>query len=802
MSRQESMARLKHRLSQYGLMGLVVAGVFLLFLGPLASGRGLYGGDFYFYFYPLKKFILEHLLTHGALPFWNSYQFSGTPMISNIQASMFYPFGFLYYLISPERAYVYSTFMHCLMAGFFMYAFVRSIPVSKAGSLMAALVFTFNGFFLGHVYAGHLTFVQSYVWIPLLFLLIHHFARTGNLVWAVGAGLVVGTQILGGFPQIAFYTLLASTLFGLSRIVILRRHGSACVFKLGTGLGVCLVLGFCLAAVQILPTLQFTGLSTRGGGVSYATATYESLHPKELLAFLIPGIYGSPLDQTYWRSQEVWHFWESCGYGGMLPLFLLFVQEVRPGLRKFSGFFYLLAALALFLALGKYNPLYPLIYRMPGFNSFRIPAQIIYLYVFSVAVLSGIGLGKITEGPWRFSRAYNVYALLVGGVVAVAFVGIHFFPFKIFFFLFRHFAEGPVTHANLTLLYGEMIRSIDRACLFFFLSLLILFLARTRRLSPGIFSFLGCGMLFLDLFLFGKPFIRTYDYGPQPQKKEMAALLPRRPFQGRVVTMGALFKSNDGLQYGFPSVLGYDPLILKRYVEYILSSQGQPFSDHVVNLAHIFAPESKLLSLLHVTALAGDRGIHPLKNEIPYAHVVSHAWFERTQEVLAFMKSDRFEPLKGVVLEGHGKTVDSHDKEIKPAKSSCTVENYEEEHFTIRASADQPGYLVVSEVYYPGWHCMVDGKEVKIQRGNYLFRVVPLEAGIHHIRFYFVSWPFRIGGILSLLSLGAALCFILMRRKEGQSGLESRSLFPQNQAGVKQDSKNGNQGHADPHLDR
>jgi hypothetical protein len=796
------MARLRHRLSQYRLTGLVVAGVFLLFLGPLASGHGLYGGDFYFYFYPLKKFILEHLLTHRALPFWNSYQFSGTPMISNIQASMFYPFGFLYYLVSPERAYVYSTVMHCLMASFFMYAFVRSLDVSKAGSFMAALVFTFNGYFIGHIYAGHLTFVQSYVWIPLLFLLIHHFARTGNIVWAVGAGLVVGTQVLGGFPQIAFYTLLASTLFVLYQTVMLRRSGSSCVFKLGTGLGVCLVLGFCLAAVQIFPTLEFAGLSTRGGGVSYATATYESLHPKELLAFLIPGIYGSPLEQTYWRSQEVWHFWESCGYVGILPLFLLFVKGRKEESKNIGFFFVFLALFALFLALGKYNPLYPLIYRMPGFNSFRIPAQIIYLYVFSVAVLSGIGLGKITAGPWRLSRACTVYSLLVGGIVTVAFAGINFSPFKTFFFLFRHFAEGPVTHANLTLLYGGMIRSIDRACLFFFLSLIILFLARTRRLSPGIFSFLSCGMLFLDLFLFGKPFIRTHDYGTEPQKKEMAALLPCKPFQGRVVTMGALFKSNDGLQYGFPSVLGYDPLILKRYVEYILSSQNQPFSDHVVNLAHIFVPESKLLSLLHVTALAGDRGIHLLNNEIPYAHIVSHAWFERTEEVLAFMKSNRFDPLNGVVLEGHGKTEDSHDKEIKSAKSSCTVENYEEEHFAIRASADQPGYLVVSEVYYPGWHCMVDGKEVKIQRGNYLFRVVPLEAGIHHIRFYFVSWPFRIGGILSLLSLGFALCFILMRRKEGQSGLESHSLFPQNPAGVKQDGKNGKQGQADPQPDR
>ncbi len=184
---------------------LLLPSILLILFGkPLLNGSVLYGVDFLAYFYPLKTFIRDHFLAHWSLPFWNSYQFSGTPMISNIQASMFYPPGLLYYLFPPETAYGYSTILHSVFGSLFMFAFMRTIAVSAAGSFVAALVFSINGFFIGHLYAGHLTFVQTYIWIPLVFLFLNRFAQSRTLAPAVWAGLLLGIQILGGFPQIAF----------------------------------------------------------------------------------------------------------------------------------------------------------------------------------------------------------------------------------------------------------------------------------------------------------------------------------------------------------------------------------------------------------------------------------------------------------------------------------------------------------------------------------------------------------------------------------------------------------------------
>ena len=216
----------------------VLALVVLAFFSTVFfSQQALYGGDFVLYFYPVKKFIRDHLLINGTLPFWNMYQLSGTPLIANIQASMFYPMGFLYYVLAPEKAYVYSTILHCAMGCLFMYGFMRAISVQSLGAFLAAIVFTFNGFFMGHLYAGHLSFVQNYVWVPLVFYFLHRFTQKQQLTWAACAGLSLGVQILGGFPQIAFYTILGCLGFVLFHcFLLLWARAYAMAFKSVIGL--------------------------------------------------------------------------------------------------------------------------------------------------------------------------------------------------------------------------------------------------------------------------------------------------------------------------------------------------------------------------------------------------------------------------------------------------------------------------------------------------------------------------------------------------------------------------------------
>ena len=101
------------------------------------------------------------------------------------------------------------------------------------------------------------------------------------------------------------------------------------------------------------------------------------------------------------------------------------------------------------------------------------------------------------------------------------------------------------------------------------------------------------------------------------------------------------------------------------------------------------------------------------------------------------MNSDDFDPLATVVFEPRTTGERKPAKGFQPLVSSCSVIDYRDEKIHLKASTNQPGYLVLSEIFYPGWQAVVDGKKVPILCGNYLFRVIPLS------RVRFLAFPHR-----------------------------------------------------------
>jgi uncharacterized membrane protein YfhO len=84
-----------------------------------------------------------------------------------------------------------------------------------------------------------------------------------------------------------------------------------------------------------------------------------------------------------------------------------------------------------------------------------------------------------------------------------------------------------------------------------------------------------------------------------------------------------------------------------------------------------------------------------------------------------------------------------------------------------------PGYLVLSEVYYPGWRAWVDGEEAPVLRANYAFRAVAVSAGNHTVRLVFEPALWRWGLVLAgatvaVLVVGAAAAR-LSERVQGQT---------------------------------
>ena len=74
---------------------------------------------------------------------------------------------------------------------------------------------------------------------------------------------------------------------------------------------------------------------------------------------------------------------------------------------------------------------------------------------------------------------------------------------------------------------------------------------------------------------------------------------------------------------------------------------------------------------------------------------------------------------------------------------------------TIDVDADGPSWLLLSDVWYPGWEARVDGVANSVWQADYLFRAVPVPSGRHVVEFSYRPRSFLLGLILAAAGLGA-----------------------------------------------
>jgi hypothetical protein len=624
---------------------------------------------------------------------------------------------------------------------------------------------------MAHLYAGHLTFVQNYIWIPLIFFYLHKFLKTLHPRHAILAGLFLGVQILGGFPQIAFYTILGALLYTFYSVCIrLEREGGQYVLKAAFGMIAILAAGFTLAALQLLPTYEFTQLSTRAGGISYEFATLDSLPPKNFVTFLIPDFFGVPANRTFWISDASWTFWEYCGYVGLCALILPVITIKRIVADRVGIFFVFMLVIALFLSLGKHNPLYRFIYYLPGFHHFRIPAQILFLYVFSIAVLAGMGLHHLTDGR-AFSTTHRMVVLCGLLIFLILTIWVHVHPYSFFYLLFKYAKPTGLTVNQAGQVYGIMTHAILRSSAIFLVIIILLHLYRR-----GFSSYATTGGLLIlismaDIGSFAFPLVRTVDLDPHPSQLRLISQLKSDRDVYRAVVKNSCFPENAGLWYRFQDIQGYDPLILRRYMQYVNKSQHVPPDNKVVNMHYIADLDNPLINMLNLkyTIDCNSKKITKRNAFVPRAYIVHQAVVKDDQEILDYMMRHDFDPLKTLVFSSQSKAqnISTQDTRGDP-KEICQILSYTCDEIIVDVKLNAPGFLVMSEINYPGWKAYVNGKEVSILTGNYIFRVLPLPKGHHDVLLKFDPDSFRMGLIISVGSILFFLLFqfsVLVRKK-------------------------------------
>jgi hypothetical protein len=355
--------------------------------------RAVLGGVFYFgdifqLHYPLRS-VFARELRRLSLPLWTPDVLAGYPLLAEGQLGALYPPNLILHTLLPVPvALNLFILVHFVWAAVGAYAYGRRIRLHPHAALCAGLIYALGGFMVAHL--NHVNIVACAAWLPWMFLLTDrlltsevppHLARDALLL-----ALVVGLELLAGHAQIAVLSLLAVVAYGLYLAVVVRPP-----IKTTTLFALCVAMGIALSAAQLLPSYELTRLSIRSQGLDPEFFTSFSLHPLYIINLLWPFVLGNPYPNA---SVEL------VAYIGWLPLLLALAAPlaVRRGIQaafrpmKRTRFFGGMAIIAVLLALGRWNPAYTALLRLPVFQWFRVPARYLYLFSFSMAMLAGVGL--------------------------------------------------------------------------------------------------------------------------------------------------------------------------------------------------------------------------------------------------------------------------------------------------------------------------------------------------------------------------------------------------------------------------
>jgi hypothetical protein len=724
---------------------LTLAVLCLLFfwriLTPSAEDRGYFpSGDFVDQFYVFGVFEARQLLS-GHLPLWNPYAYSGHPFLADIQSAIFYPPNLLtIFLSAPWRFPIYTLELeavgHIFLAGVFTYLFARRLLKSDFPALVAAIVFAFGGYLVSYP-IQQMAILEVDVWLPLILLLLtaawdgwrDHGRRRG----AVWAGLVLGVSFLAGHPQSSMYVLyVAAAYWGF--LTYQGRRG----LRSKAGLfGLFLLTGLGVAAVQLVPGVEFMLLSTRAEGAYQEMAHGFPLH--DLLQVVLPGVLSqwSPL------------------YVGILPPVLagLGVYLVRD---RRVLFWFALAAVALVLSLGGGTFLYSVFYLVvPGFGIFRSQERAAFVFSFALAMLAGYGtrelLGPLSELAVRRLKATSW--ALVGAVGASLLLALSF--------LWGWSRSGLTTESP----FGPLLNHAVLVTVFLLLAGGSVF-ARLRsalgqRALMVVFTLVATFDLFTvnwqNNFQVSNP---LEEYGPNP----LLAAIQEDEGAGRVYNEWRL-PGNYGMFYEIEDIGGASPLRIRWYDDLL---EGLPAERlwQLTSVGYVITWRGALAEpsdVIYEEPTGEDTTyLHRLRRRLPRAHVVHQAEVLRGDAALRRLGEPDFDPLASVVL-------DEEPKSILPADTGATnsrvaILSYEPSRILLDVDAEGNGILVLSEVYYPGWAAYVDGIPTEIHRADHALRAVEVEEGHHRVELVYDPPSVKLGTAVSLASLVAILVIAVRAR--------------------------------------
>jgi hypothetical protein len=697
-------------------------------------------GDLATQFYPLRA-TFNSKLRPGNAPLWNFQIFMGTPYQAMPQSALFFPLNWVFSIFNAPFAWSVLFLVRPVIVAVTTAIFVRRLGTSPPAALLSGFIFALSGWIT--VTEGR-SVADTAMWMPLIFLAIDELrSNVSRFSVALGAA-AFALPVLGGHPEVAFHVTLASLLYAVYRLFPL----DAPVRRYAIGFVIAAILSMSLAAVQLLPTLEWTTLISRS-----LSMRWGSLRGSHIVGLFSRDLLHHPnIDGVYIP--------EGAAYCGAFTIALVpFVVFCRK--RRDVIFFAVLAFFCIEVAYG-WQPGFWISEHVPvldGLPNWRL----LVIADFALAVLAGLAITALERHcaqPENPSKAARSAVWLVAGAVAAVLL------------LLRLFGQSLPYGWNLLLL------------LFSFIIILMAYLRRIHA-SDLLYTALLISIVDLMTATTGEiPFVKPADIFPRTPVFDF--LSERANPMWRISALDMVFGAQFQLPYGLSSPEGYD-FANKRFARffslfqtefnlksapvlgapkgvvdltgtrYFVTTDWNLSTSRFAALPNRFHP---VFSNRHVQVFENPDAI-PLVSFLPAAAVQTSA---NEDDEFAAITSPNFDARRIVILP---EKIDRFWGERGPtAAASIADVTKRNDEVRLSVSADQDGVVYFNESYYPGWVAHVDEVEAPVIRANYAFMAIPVTRGRHHVRFAFEPKSFRIGIaitgftillIVSILTLPAAI---------------------------------------------
>lgn len=654
---------------------------------------------------------------------WDSYLGLGMPVHGNPQMGLFYPPNWITLLTAPENVISWILVAHLWFAGAGAWILARRLSLGLAAAAVASIVSSGAPYLIAHLAEGHVSQVYTVAWMPWILLAFERFLDSNGVKWRAVA-VCFALSFFAGHVQEIYYLalLLTSVIVGSAwlrfRSGEQRIAGQLLVYWTLAGL-----VGGALVAVDLIPVLLNSQMTGRGGKLSMSIAG-TGLTAAHIQQLVNPFALGGPerIDSPhgfYWS--RLFHF-------GCVPLVLallgIICQWHRPQVRRL----FWLCVVAVVFAFGTATPLYPLCHRfVPGVGGFREPARILFFCSFAIAMLAAAGTETLV------SALKNRFLRTAVGLVPAVLIGAE---------LTRHSNQVVAVTDQTGLRKNSAVSKLLSG-------------------SSGDFRILAKQAVYSDLESSRDRVRRVRGYEPFVQIR----------FAWMV---DALFDlPDDGLDFpGFRDVdlsTVNDSVADLLGIRYVISETAQAPRDGWQTV-----DEGDMPLPVHLNG-EGDLRIqyHVYENESPLPRAFVIGAVKETKGTSISDSVDvleQIDPRESVLLDR-----DVLDSVTRQPFTPCSVKSVSSDSIEVEVRISEPGYLVLTDLFSPGWTASVDDKPVPVIPAYLSFRAVPLPAGDHTVRFEYQCPGQREGILLSSLAvIGLCLSLAFASRRDGKESGDAR----------------------------